>query len=168
MGGRGSRGVTPRIAEGRRRACAAPLAVGKGGPLGGAGDLRGRNTRAAVTTPTHDMTNDHPSGTPESGPKKRRFPSAEKKSQIYLEAQSTDKPVGEILRREGLFSTDLARIRQQFGEGALLRLSATVARAGFRAVGRGPRARGGCGLRSARRVPGWKGRCPGPSGGLGR
>ena len=46
------------------------------------------------------MTNDHPSGTPESGPKKRRFLSAEKKFQIYLEAQSTDKPVGELLRRK--------------------------------------------------------------------
>jgi len=41
----------------------------------------------AVTAPTHDMTNDHPSDTPESGPKKRRFLSAEKKFQIYLEAQ---------------------------------------------------------------------------------
>ena len=76
----------------------------------------------AVTTPTHDMTNDHPSDTPKSGPKKRRLLSAEKKFQIYLEAQSTDKPVGELLRREGLFSTDLARIRQQVKEGALVRL----------------------------------------------
>ena len=56
--------------------------------------------------------------------KKRRFLSAEKKFQIYLEAQSNDKPIGELLRREGLFSTDLARIRQQVKEGALQRLSA--------------------------------------------
>jgi hypothetical protein len=34
------------------------------------------------------MTNGNPSDTPESGPKKRRFLSAEKKFQIYLEAQS--------------------------------------------------------------------------------
>lgn len=74
------------------------------------------------------MTNDHSSDTPESGPKKRRFLSAEKKFQIYLEAQSTDKPVGELLRREGLFSTDLARIRQQVKEGALVRLSAKPGR----------------------------------------
>jgi transposase-like protein len=74
------------------------------------------------------MTNDHPSDTPELGPKKRRFLSAEKKFQIYLEAQSTDKPVGELLRREGLFSTDLARIRQQVKEGALVRLSAKPGR----------------------------------------
>ncbi len=56
--------------------------------------------------------------------KKRQFLPAEKKFQIYLEAQSPDKPIGEILRREGLFSTDLARIRQQVKEGALQRLSA--------------------------------------------
>jgi transposase-like protein len=56
--------------------------------------------------------------------KKRRFLTAEKKFQIYLEAQGSDKPVGELLRREGLYSTDLARIRQQVREGALQRLSA--------------------------------------------
>jgi len=61
---------------------------------------------------------------PKSAGKKRRFLSAEKKFQIYLEAQSNDKPIGELLRREGLFSTDLARIRQQVKEGALQRLSA--------------------------------------------
>ena len=54
--------------------------------------------------------------------KKRRYLSAEKKFQIYLEAQDSTKPVGELLRREGLFSTDLARIRQQVREGALERL----------------------------------------------
>jgi len=43
----------------------------------------------AVTTPTHDMTNDHPSDTPESGPKKRRFLSAEKKFQIVSVTRST-------------------------------------------------------------------------------
>jgi len=56
--------------------------------------------------------------------KRRRFLSAEKKFQIYLEAQRGKTPVGEILRREGLYSTDLARIRQQVKEGALERLSA--------------------------------------------
>ena len=66
-----------------------------------------------------------PNQTPE---KKRRYLSAEKKFQIYLEAQAGDKPVGELLRREGLFSTDLARIRQQVKEGALQRLSAKPGR----------------------------------------
>ena len=53
---------------------------------------------------------------------------AEKKFQIYLEAQESDKPIGELLRREGLYSTDLARIRQQVKEGALQRLSAKPGR----------------------------------------
>ncbi len=54
--------------------------------------------------------------------KARRFLSAEKKYQIFLEAQDVNKPVGEILRREGLYSSDLARIRNQVKEGALQRL----------------------------------------------
>jgi transposase-like protein len=63
------------------------------------------------------------SNTSEGSSKKRRFLTAEKKFQIYLETQNNDKPVGEILRREGLYSTDLARIRAQVKEGALQRLS---------------------------------------------
>ena len=75
------------------------------------------------------MTKTTPSEVPEKASKtKRRFLTAEKKFQIYLEAQSPDKPVGELLRREGLFSTDLARIRQQVKEGALQRLSAKPGR----------------------------------------
>ena len=71
------------------------------------------------------MSSSNLSEAPDKGPeKKRRYLSAEKKFQIYLEAQDSGKPVGEILRREGLFSTDLARIRQQVKEGALQRLSA--------------------------------------------
>jgi len=65
-----------------------------------------------------------PEGPNQSPDKKRRFLTAEKKFQIYLEAQANDKLVGELLRREGLYSTDLARIRQQVKEGALQRLSA--------------------------------------------
>ncbi len=63
-----------------------------------------------------------------SSDKKRRYLTAEKKFQIYLEAQASDKPVGELLRREGLYSTDLARIRQQVREGALQRLGAKPGR----------------------------------------
>ena len=75
------------------------------------------------------MTKTTPSEVPEKASKtKRRFLTAEKKFQIYLEAQSPDKPVGELLRREGLFATDLARIRQQVKEGALQRLSAKSGR----------------------------------------
>lgn len=58
------------------------------------------------------------------GKRRKRFLSAEKKFQIFLEAQSGKSPVGEILRREGLYSTDLVRIRDQVKEGALERLSA--------------------------------------------
>lgn len=67
------------------------------------------------------MSSSNPSEAPN---KKRRYLSAEKKFQIYLEAQNSNKPVGELLRREGLYSTDLARIRQQVKEGALQRLGA--------------------------------------------
>ena len=45
-----------------------------------------------------------------------------------MEAQDGGQPVGELLRREGRFSTDLARIRQQVKEGALQRLSAKPGR----------------------------------------
>ena len=55
---------------------------------------------------------------------KRRFLSPEKKYQIFLESQIGKTPVGEILRREGIYSTDLARIRKQVKEAALERLSA--------------------------------------------
>lgn len=61
-------------------------------------------------------------------PKSRRFLTPEKKLQIFLEAQQGDKPVGEILRREGLYSSDLVRIREQVKEGALERLAAKPGR----------------------------------------
>jgi transposase-like protein len=77
------------------------------------------------STQETNMSSSNTSEAPDKSPeKKRRYLSAEKKFQIYLEAQDSGKPVGEILRREGLFSTDLARIRQQVKEGALQRLSA--------------------------------------------
>jgi len=55
--------------------------------------------------------------------KKRRLLSPEKKFQIFLESQTGKTPVGELLRREGIYSTDLARIRQKVREGALERLA---------------------------------------------
>jgi len=54
---------------------------------------------------------------------KRRFLTPEKKFQIFLETQAPSCGVGEVLRREGIYSTDLARIRQKVKEGALERLS---------------------------------------------
>ena len=54
----------------------------------------------------------------------KRKLSAEKKYQIFLETQRGEKPTGEILRREGLYASDLTRIRKQVQEGAIDRLSA--------------------------------------------
>ncbi len=58
-----------------------------------------------------------------TGRKKRRFLSPEKKYQLFLETQRRDAPVGELLRREGLYSTDLARIQRKVKEGALEHLA---------------------------------------------
>jgi transposase-like protein len=55
--------------------------------------------------------------------KKRRILSAEKKFQIFLESHTGKTPVGELLRREGIYSTDLARIREKVRQGALERLA---------------------------------------------
>jgi transposase-like protein len=90
-----------------------------------AGARRATGTMPAPggSTKEKNMSSSNASAVP-SPEKKRRYLSAEKKFQIYLEAQDGGKPVGEILRREGLFSTDLARIRQQVKEGAIQRLSA--------------------------------------------
>ena len=54
---------------------------------------------------------------------RRRHLSPEKKFQIFLESLSGKSPVGELLRREGIYSTDLTRIRQKVKEGALERLA---------------------------------------------
>jgi len=74
---------------------------------------------------TMSVTNNaKPHGNPlHEGRRKRRFLSPEKKFQIFLESQTDKTPVGEILRREGIYSTDLARIRQKVREGALERLA---------------------------------------------
>jgi len=57
------------------------------------------------------------------GKKKRHYLSPEKKFQIYLETQRGETPIGEILRREGIYSTDLNRIRDKVKEGAIDRLA---------------------------------------------
>ena len=60
-----------------------------------------------------------PDSLPPAGRNKRRVLSPEKKYQIFLEAQRGEAPVGELLRREGLYSTDLARIQRKVKESAL-------------------------------------------------
>jgi transposase-like protein len=55
--------------------------------------------------------------------KKRKHLSPEKKFQIFLETQRGENSIGEILRREGIYSTDLNRIREKVKEGAIDRLA---------------------------------------------
>jgi len=62
-------------------------------------------------------------GKSSEGKKKRRILSPEKKFQIFLESQNSTTPVGELLRREGIYSTDLTRIREKVRQGALERLA---------------------------------------------
>jgi len=51
--------------------------------------------------------------------KKRRHLSAEQKWQIYQECQQPDAKIGEILRKHGLYSSDLQRIRKIVEDGAV-------------------------------------------------
>ena len=64
----------------------------------------------------------------EKGPEKRRRRrfSAEKKYQIFLETTARQTAIGEVLRREGLYSADLQKIREQVREGAIERMSESV------------------------------------------
>jgi transposase-like protein len=52
----------------------------------------------------------------------RRKLTAQEKWQIFLETTAKDAPVGEILRRHGLYSSDLTKIRKQVESGALQEL----------------------------------------------
>jgi transposase-like protein len=89
---------------------------GEGSPEG--------DRRHALADPTQTMRESTMSSkTNKPGSSKRHFLTPEKKFQIFLETQRGDKPSGEILRREGLYSSDLARIRKQVQEGALERLA---------------------------------------------
>ena len=54
--------------------------------------------------------------------KRRCFLTAEKKFDLFLESCRSPGRVGELLRREGLYHTDLARIRVVVEEGALTAL----------------------------------------------
>jgi hypothetical protein len=51
--------------------------------------------------------------------KHRRFLTAEKKFDLFVESCRSPGRIGEMLRREGLYHTDLARIRAVVEEGAL-------------------------------------------------
>lgn len=54
--------------------------------------------------------------------KQRRRMSAEEKWQIYRECEQPGAKVGEILRKYGLYSSDLQTIRKMVKEGSLERL----------------------------------------------
>jgi hypothetical protein len=51
--------------------------------------------------------------------KRRRLLTAEKKFDLFVESCRSPGRIGEMLRREGLYHTDLARIRAAVEEGAL-------------------------------------------------
>ncbi len=58
----------------------------------------------------------------EQSSKRRRFLTAEKKFDLFVESCRSPGRIGEMLRREGLYHTDLARIRAVVEEGALAAL----------------------------------------------
>lgn len=53
---------------------------------------------------------------------KRKKLTAAEKWQIFLETSAKDAPVGEVLRRRGVYSSELTKIRRQVEEGALKEL----------------------------------------------
>ncbi len=55
----------------------------------------------------------------EPSSKRRRFLTAEKKFDLFVESCRSPGRVGEMLRRKGLYHTDLARIRAVVEKGAL-------------------------------------------------
>jgi transposase-like protein len=69
---------------------------------------------------TTDTVNIGTDGNPEG--KKHKNLSAHEKWQIFLETTVKDAPVGEILRRHGLYSSELTKIRKQVESGALQEL----------------------------------------------
>lgn len=56
------------------------------------------------------------------GRKRKKKLTAEQKWQIFLETSVANAPIGEILRRHGLYSSELTKIRQQVEAGALMEL----------------------------------------------
>jgi transposase len=72
-----------------------------------------------------------------NGKKQRRRLSAEEKWEIYLECENPEAKIGEILRKHGLYSSDLQNIRRDVKEGALYRLR--MSKPGRRKVSSVPR-----------------------------
>jgi transposase-like protein len=57
-----------------------------------------------------------------NGKKQKRRLSAEEKWEIYQECEKPGAQIGEVLRKQGLYSSDLQNIRRDVREGALERL----------------------------------------------
>jgi transposase-like protein len=75
---------------------------------------RGRNTPTSITL--EECMNQN------NGNKQKRRLSAEEKWQIHRECEQPGAKVGEILRKYGLYSSDLQNIRKMVKEGSLERL----------------------------------------------
>lgn len=58
----------------------------------------------------------------EKSGRKRKKLTAQEKWQVFLETSIKDAPVGEILRRYGVYSSELTKIRRQVESGALKEL----------------------------------------------
>lgn len=61
-------------------------------------------------------------GNIEGSGKNRKKRTAQEKWQVFLETSVRNAPLGEILRRYGLYSSELTRIRRQVEAGALKEL----------------------------------------------
>lgn len=70
-----------------------------------------------METHTSNMNNSN-----DGGRRKRKKLTAHEKWQIFLETTAKDAPVGEILRRHGLYPSDITKIRKQVESGALQEL----------------------------------------------
>jgi hypothetical protein len=57
-----------------------------------------------------------------SGKSRKKKLTAREKWQIFLETNAKNAPIGEIIRRRGIYSSDLTKIRRQAEEGALKEL----------------------------------------------
>ena len=60
--------------------------------------------------------------------KKRRYLSPQEKFEIFMEASRGDIPVGEVLRKWGIHSSDLKRIRETVKAGAVKEFQARRSR----------------------------------------
>lgn len=104
----------------KSRAHGKPSAGAEGAPAQPRREAEGRGAEGPQSP---QRRADAASGTPAEPrrPRRRRL-TAQRKFEIFLECSAPGAPIGEILRREGLYSSDLARIRDQVRDAAVERL----------------------------------------------